>query len=237
MNQESLLSIISTVHSELGFPVPSAVITSTDKNVVTTLAFVRSACKDIHREHDWNDLVKSYSFSTVDNQQTYTFPSDYGRGIEGTMWDLSNRWPVKPVTSVQWQILTAMNLVASPFERIKYMQNKMWFYPIPGGVYNLSLLYVSSDYVQSSAGTAQSDFEADSDICLFDSQLVTYLVKYKWYAKTGTDTTAVLADYQRTLALCKGQDKVAPRLSLLPQRTKYISTQNYPDGNWVTSSP
>jgi hypothetical protein len=236
MTQKTLLSIAQQITGELGFPQPSAVITSTDTKVLKVLAFVRAACDDLTYEYDWNFLQQRYTFDTVSGQEAYDWPSDYVRCLNGTFFDATNRWPLKIMTPTQWEILNIWNLTASPFERLRVYNGKMNFFPAPANTYTFVFDYISANHViDGNTGAPKADFTQDSDICMFDSRLITYAAKYKFYASVGNDTTAVLADYQRVLSLAKGQDAPTPRLSLLPRPVHLIDNSNLPDGSWNTA--
>jgi hypothetical protein len=234
--QKTLLSLVQIICAEIAAPTPTVVISSTDANVLKILALLHAACNDLLYEYDWQVLQVRETFSTVADQQAYTLPDGYARAINGTFFDASNRWPLKIVTPTQWEIINIWNVTASPFMRLRLFGNELKFFPVPNAVYNLVYDYVSSYYVlDASTGAMKADFTTDSDICAFDAHLVTRLVKYKYWAALGKDTTTALGEYQRILGLAKGQDKPAMRLSLIPQTLPLLSTNNIPDASWITS--
>lgn len=235
MAQKTLLAIVQTICAEMTAPQPSLVLTSQDANVLKILALVRAACDDLTYEHDWNFLQQRYQFNTVANQETYSWPTDYVRSINGTFFDATNRWPLQIVTPTQWEILNIWNVTASPFERLRVFNGVMNFFPIPAAIYTFVFDYISGYHViDASSGNPKADFTSDADICMYDYRLIVYLVKYKYFASIQNDTTAVLADYQRTLEFAKGQDMPAQRLSFLPQNIRLLGTDNIADASWNT---
>jgi hypothetical protein len=231
--QKSLLYTVQTICAELSFPQPQAVLSSQDQNVQQILALVRAAKDDLNYEFDWNFLQQRYTFDTVANQETYSWPADYERSLNGTFFDATNRWPLKVVTPTQWEIINIWNVTASPFERLRVFDGMMNFFPVPADVYTFVFDYISNyNVINGGTGVSQADFVNDSDICMFDYRLLVYLVKYKLLTIVGNDTTAAYQDYKRILELAKGTDTPAPRLSLIPQGANYISNANIPDGNW-----
>lgn len=238
MTQKTLLQIVQTVCAEINAPTPTVVLSSQDANVLKILALVRAVGEDLKYEYDWNFLQQRYQFSTVAGQETYSWPVDYRRSLNGTFFDATNRWPLKIVTPTQWEILNIWNVTASPFERLRVFQGEMWFFPIPSATYTFVFDYVS-EYCVLDAGTGlpKADYTADADICMFDYRLMVYGTKLKYWASIGNDTTAALADYKRTLEFAKGQEAPSPSLSLLPRAPRYLSDSNIPDASWVTASP
>lgn len=236
MTQKTLLAITQQICGELGSPIPSTVITSSDANVQKILAFIRAACDDLTYDYDWNFLQQRYTFNTVANQETYAWPSDYVRALNGTFFDATNRWPIMIMTPTQWEILNIWNLTASPFVRMRVFNGTMNFFPVPTSVVTFVFDYISANHVlDGNTGNPKADFTQDSDVCLFDARLITYAAKYKFYSATGNDTTAVLADYERVLSLLKGADTPTPRLSLAPRTVHLIDNSNLPDGSWNTA--
>lgn len=212
----------------------SVVLSSGDPNVIQLYNLLNVVLDDLLDEYDWQFLQKRETFSTVPNQEAYSFPSDYVRAMNGTFFDASNRWEIKIVTAVQWEIINIWNVTASPFSRLRIFGNQLNFYPIPGAAYNFVYDYISNNCIQNgSTGALQSSFKNDSDVILFDSRLVINALKYKYLSSVGNDTTDALAQYERILEMKKGQDAPSPKLSLRPQPARLISTANIPDGNWT----
>jgi len=233
MAQKTLLNIVQLVTSELGFPTPTTVVSSTDTNVQKLLALVRATCDDLLREYDWQALRTSYSFTTTSGVEAYPFPSDEERFVSGTFFDQNSRWPVQgPLTAIEWAQIKVSNLPASPFERYRVFGGKLHLYPVPGTTpYTLSYEYVSNSYCTSNGGVPQTELQQDSDIIRFDHRCVIYGVKLKWLASVGMDTTVALVDYARALEYAKGADTPTRRLNIAGSSAgvPMLSTANIPD--------
>ena len=238
MTQKSLIQIVQAITAEMTAAQPSTVLSNTDGNIQKILALVRAACDDLTYEADWNFLQTRYTFSTVSGQENYPWPADYVRSINGTFFDATNRWPLKIVTPTQWEIINIWNVTASPFERLRVFQGQMWFFPIPAAAYNFVFDYISRYCVENATTQAlQPDFLSDADVCLFDYRLVVYLVKYKYLASIGEDSSTALAEYKRTLEFAKGSDLPAQRLSLIQLNPRMLGTENVPDASWMVTGP
>lgn len=234
MAQKSLLSIITQVAAEFNFPAPTTVVSSQDQNIQKLLNLGRAVCDDLLAERDWQLLQKRYTFTTVNGQETYPFPSDYERWISGTFFDANNRWAMSgPKTPIEWEALKT-NQMASPYTQYRVFGDTIALYPVPGAsAYTFNMEYVSNYYVRSASGTLKPDFTVDDDICLFDHRVVVYGIKLKMRESTGSDTTAALSDYRRALEQAKGSDTPARKLNLLGGNDwRFISNANIPEGNW-----
>lgn len=232
MAQKTLLNIIQTVTSELGFPTPTTAVSSTDTNTLKLLSLTRATCDDLLREYDWQILQTRYSFITTSGVEAYPFPSDEERFIGGTFFDQSNRWPMAgPLTAIEWEQLKVSNLATSPFQRYRIYGGTLHLYPTPGTTpFTLVYEYISNSYCTSSGGLVQSDLQQDSDIIRFDHRCVIYGIKLKWLASVGMDTTVALVDYARALEYAKGVDSPSRKLHIGGGTGgRMLSTANIPD--------
>jgi hypothetical protein len=233
MATKTLLDIARAITTELGFPSPTTVVSSTDTNILKLYALIRASCDDLLREHDWQQLQKTYTFNTISGVDNYAFPADEERFISCTFYDQNNRWPMQgPLTNVEWEQIKVSNLTASPFERYRILGSKMYLFPVPGTTpHTFVYEYMSNAYCTSSGGTAQSDILQDSDLILFDHRCVIYGAKLKWLASVNLDTTAALVDYARALEYAKGANVQARTLNIAGHGAgvPLLSTANIPD--------
>jgi hypothetical protein len=233
MAQKTFLDIAKAITTELGFPTPTTVVSSTDTNILKLSGLIRSTCDDLLREHDWQQLQKNYEFQTTSGVDTYAFPSDEERFISCTFFDKNNRWPMLgPLTNVEWKQITVSQLVASPFERYRIFGGKLCLYPVPSTTtYTFVYEYMSNAYCTSSGGVPQSELQQDSDIILFDHRCVIYGAKLKWLASVNMDTTAALVDFARALEYAKSTNVPGRTLNLAGRGAgvPLLSTANIPD--------
>lgn len=233
MATKTLLDVARAITTELGFPVPTTVVSSTDTNILKLYALIRSTCDDLLREHDWQQLQKTYTFNTISGVDNYSFPTDEERFISCTFYDQNNRWPMQgPLTNVEWEQIKVSNLATSPYERYRILGNKMYLFPVPGTApHTFVYEYMSNSYCTSSGGAPQSDIQQDSDLILFDHRCVIYGAKLKWLASVNLDTTAALVDYARTLEYAKGANVPTRTLNISGYGAgiPLLSTANIPD--------
>jgi hypothetical protein len=233
MAQKTLLEIAKTICSELGFPTPTTVVSSTDTNILKLLSMIQAACDDILREYDWQVLNTRYTFTTSPGVESYAFPTDTERFIGSTFFDQNNRWPMSgPLTGPEWEQVKVSNLASSPFVRYRIMNNLMYLYPVPGNApYTFLYEYMSNACFTSNAGLPQTSLLQDSDKIRFDQRCVVYGAKLKWLASVNMDTTAALVDYARALEYAKSTDSPARRLNIGGHNGCFplLSTANIPD--------
>lgn len=233
--QKTLLDIARAITTELGFPTPTTVVSSTETNILKLFGLITATCDDLLREHDWQQLQTRYTFNTTSGVDTYAFPVDEERFISSTFYDQNNRWPMQgPLTNTEWEQVKVSNLATSPFERYRIFGGKINLYPTPDATtYTFVYEYISNAYCTSSGGIPQSVIRQDSDIILFDHRCVIYGAKLKWLASVNLDTTAALVDYARALEYAKGSNTPSRRLSLTGKGgIPLLSTANIPDSGF-----
>jgi hypothetical protein len=239
MARKSVIAIITQVSNELNLPSPSVVVSSQTQTVLKLFYLMQAVCDDLLHEYDWNTLQQRYTFSTVNGQSIYPWPSDYYRSIDGTFFDQTNRWPLKgSLTPTQWEIIQTYTISVSPFERFRVFNNQINLYPVPSTTqYTFVFDYISNNYVlDGNSGLPKGSFTQDSDVCMFDHRLMVYGIKLKYLAGIGQSTDMAVKDYGRALQLAKAADIPGQRISLMSGKQRLISTDNYADGNWTASN-
>lgn len=171
-------------------------------------------------------------------QVQYNLPADWMKQIPQTEWDRTNRWPLLgPQSPQDWQSFKSGIVYAGPRQRFRILGNTITINPPPPDGLLFAYEYVSSYWVESSAGVRKAKFTADDDTSLFPDSLLITGLKSHWKAAKGLDNTYDLGEFRVLLDQIKGQDKSAPKLSLSPYEGDILlSMSNVPDGSWAGPS-
>lgn len=197
--QGDVLSIIKQAASELGLPVPVEGVASRDQTSIQLVSLLNSAGYDLVFSHDWEELIKVATITTVAEQEEYSLPSDYARLIKQTMW--GNGGLISgPVSPQQWQVIKLSDGVSGDSTKFRIRGNKILLNPTPataGITYNFE--YVSDGWVQSytSPGTYTNLIPNDKAIPIFDFFLMVKFLKLKLWQAKGFDTTGLTTDLDR----------------------------------------
>lgn len=102
------------------------------------------------RKRQWTHLLNNYTFNTVANQASYAFPSDYGRMVDQTIWNRTNRLPVGgPLSPQQYEFIKA-RLAGTVFNVLfRELSGQFTAYPdaaTPGN-YAISYEYISNAWL------------------------------------------------------------------------------------------
>lgn len=176
----------------------------------------------------------SYTGATIYfSQVMYPLPSDYDRQIDRTHYDKSKRWEMLgPETPQQWEFLHSSYISTGPRMRYRIMDGKFQIWPMVSTNEYLRFEYVSNSWASSSGGTAQSQFLADTDTCVYPDRLMTLGLKRKFLEAKGLNTESVDRDYQRQMAIAKANDAGSATLSMAPKMSSVlIGFENIPDGS------
>lgn len=230
----TLLQLVQDACNELSLNEPSIIVSSQDQDVRQLLALSNAAGAELLKVWEWQFLLDEYTFTTT-SAETYAMPADYDRLVNDTQWDRTSRWPgIGPVSSQTWAWLKGQNIASVPRYRFRILQNLFTVYPTPSAGYTYSFEYVIKNWIVGADTTQKSRFTADTDTHKYDDRLMVCLLKAKYLAAKGLDSTIAQQEFIERLELCKSHDQAAPKLSLGPQIIDpLLGMQNIPDGNWT----
>jgi hypothetical protein len=169
------------------------------------------------------------------SQVEYPFPSDWGKPLNDTGWDRTNRWPLLgPKSPQEWQNFKSGIVYAGPRERFRLLHNAFAINPPPPNGLTFALEYISKGFViDATTGANKAAFTNDNDTTIYrDSLLITGL-KSMWKAAKGLDNSFDIGEFRDILETEKSQNNGAATLSLSPNiGTVLMTNAQIQDGNW-----
>jgi hypothetical protein len=234
----SLLTIIRNAAGRLGIPVPSAVVSSTDTQVMQLYSLANKEGVELSARADWQILTKEKTFlTTAAETQVGGLASDYGHYLIDSMFNRSAiRKIVGPLTPAEWQAEKAFPVYTAVNPAFRIRGNALLFTPsdVTAGQ-TVAYEYVSLNWVLAADGTTyKSSFTADDDTALLDEPLMTDGVVWRFKAVKGFEYGQDFTKYEEDVARISGQDGAGkPRLNLHYGlgRTAFYPA-NIPEGNW-----
>lgn len=210
----SLLSICQEAASQLGLRQPATVVGSTDLTAQILFRFANQAGKELMRYHDWQNLTTEVTFTSLATiEQTNAFPSaDYDRMVYNPeVWNRSsNLRYTGPTPQRIWQQLkTGISGGIIGWWRI--LSGELNIYPAPTAGQTIAFEYISKRWAQSSGGTAQATFMADTDTARItgdgrDEDLLILEMVWRFRQSRG------FAQYAEDMATCEREkEKMASR--------------------------
>lgn len=193
----SLLTLIQDATDELQIRRPSAVVGSSDAEVQHLFRLAKKEGLELPKRGEWQQLRTQSTFTTVATEvQTGMVPSDLVRFINETFWNRSARRQLKgPLTSQDWQTLKAMS--SSPIvDCYTFYGSDILVQPVPDAGQTFAFEYISSKYCQSSGGTAQTVWTADTDTGRIPEELFTLGIIWRFLKATGQPYADEQATYE-----------------------------------------
>ena len=221
MSNDTAGQIINDALVEVGLSSSTDPFADSDSNVQQMCTFLKTLGREITHQHNWTILRKEYTFVTVQGTSSYAMPSDFHEMYDQTGWNRTNRLPLGgPLSAQEWQYLKS-RLAGVVFTVLfRPMDGMMYLYPdtnTPGG-YTIAYEYKSDGCWKVAVGGGNyvyRDYPSDSsDICLFDTLMMSRGLKLAWLKAHAFDTTSAQQDFEQALMFTKGQDSFVPVLNL-----------------------
>lgn len=236
----SLLSICQQVARSIPVAAPTVIVGSTDETASLLLACAQEAGKSLYRRHNWLSLITEYTFNTVASTADYNLPSDFAHLVNETLWDRDNYESIRgPLTPQEWQeykssILASTNTVWKRY-RIRNVSGatKFSIHPTPDAAEEMVFEYVSNNWCQSSGGSSQTSWAADTDTGILDEYLIELGVKWRFLNRMGMGYEEEKNEYEREVNKAIARDGGAKRLSLTGKKQYHlIGSYNVPDSGY-----
>lgn len=239
MAYETVASIISDAMTLLGLRQDvTEPFASSDTIVRQLLVILKSAGRDLLREHPWSQLQAEHTLATVPAEDTYDMPADFARHVDQTQWNRSTSLPLAgPLSPQGWQSAKSLNGAVGTEFYFRTQGAQLVLYPVPTSAQTLALEYLSRYWVQSS-GSASRDKDkptADDDIIWLDGQMVVHRIRRDFQDVKGLDSSAASNAYEAALAAAKGIGTTAAVKSLNSGGAlRGLPAANLPATGWGT---
>lgn len=233
----SLLSIVQDACLELTIATPSIVIGNGDENIKRLLRAANAEGKHLCTEHGWEALETEATFTSVATASQgaiSTIAPGYKKITNNTAWNRStDNLIAGPVSAQEWQLRQATSPIG-PYYKFRIRNGNLYLTPTPTAGETIAFEYITKNWVQNAAGSSSYEtFQADTDVPVFDEELVTLGVIWRFNESRGFDFTANLAMYNRRLDLMKQADG-GKRTYYMDEPRDVLSIPGavVPEGSW-----
>lgn len=165
-------------------------------------------------------------------QAAYSLPSDFAYFMTQTFWDRAFRWQLLgPLEAQEWQVLKSGISPVGPRRRFRIMGNYFWIDPVPSSEDTEVFEYYSNAWCQSSTGTAQTSWAADTDYYTLDDDCFIMGLKWRFLRAKGLDYSQEFLDYERACErkmARNGGNRNLP-LNASASGIRLLNSQNVPD--------
>ncbi len=230
----TLLDAIGDVMGELGLAVPGTVVNNPEKTTAQFLRLINKCGQQLAMdEYKWQFLTAEHTITTaIGNPGPYPLPSDFDGYVSDAGWNRTTRLPViGALEQFEWQMLKARLLTGTTFTMLYVINDGgVLFYNTPTSAQTIVIAYVSRGWCTNTTGLIFRDaLQADTDIILYDPQLIKAALRKAWYEVKQFDTTKIDKEYKRVLAAAKANDAPGRTLSLAGKTSyPYLGSINVP---------
>lgn len=151
MAWDTAANIINDAAVELGLISAdiAAPYSSANRNIIQLCRLLKGVGQDLVKLRAWTHLQKEHTFSFVSSQADYSPPTDFGRVIDQTFWNRSNRLPLGgPVDARHWQLLKAVTASGVLYNIFRTVAGVVRVYPTPTTTDSIAFEYISTYWVE-----------------------------------------------------------------------------------------
>lgn len=205
----SLLTIIRSACRRIGLTPPNVVASSTDATTGLLYELAQEEGRALSKYGDWKILRKEKTFTTVaaETQTDTPIPSDWDAFIDNTFWNRTRRIRLYgPLNPDDWQRYKAGSTF--PITNCFTIRGTSWLIrPIPAAGDTIYYEYRSNQWCQSSGGTAQSAWAADSDTGILSEDLMADGIIWRYKQDRGLEWQSFYDKYIYNVDQALAKDK------------------------------
>lgn len=234
----TLLSTVYDVCDAVGIARPNTVIGNTSQDARQLLSAARLTAQDIAKRYHWQALRRKLTWqTTATEQQTDTSLTDNLSDINWllteTFWNDDAQVRVHgPLTPRNYAYKDAID-TAGPYSEFFYRNGSVYLIPAPTAGVNLSFEYVTTDWCESSGGTGQTDWAADTDVFRLDDYLLELGMIARWLRMKRFSYAEEMREYEDQLQLAIARDGGGRQVvNLAGTPGELILGTRIPEGDW-----
>ncbi|MGI9414500.1 MAG: hypothetical protein ACR2PM_12570 [Hyphomicrobiales bacterium] len=231
----TLLTICNNVVDQVGTDELSTVVNNSERSARRLLALANRGGKLLAQKR-WSVLIKEATITTADGTASYAVESDFKAIVADTVWDRTNYWKMRGgLSPVEWQIrksaIVATTSVRKTF-RVKPDSNakKIFIDPTPTAVETLVYEYYSNNWCQSSGGSGQAAWAADTDTGILDEDLLELDLLWRYRGVLGLPYIDERKDAEDAIETAYAQDGGARKL--MPRDDSMLWPINLPEATF-----
>ncbi len=221
----SLLTLCQKAARKLALDVPSAIVGSTNAQTLLLLEMAQDEGKALAKRHTWQALTAEKTFVTIAAAaQTTSIPSDFRTLINESIFNRTrNRRVAGPIAPEEWQLIQS-SLVTRVDPAYRIRGDVMLLTPTPPAGETVAYEYISKNWCQSSGGTAQSEWLADTDTGKLDEDVMALGVEWRFRSNRGIEFSDLQLEYERQVTDLIIRDGSRKRLSMVSCTSDRIPT-------------
>lgn len=234
----TILSMIQDVAVEVNIESPSTVIGNTSSQVKQLLALANREGRDLASRYLWSGLVRERTFTFLTQKDqgalngTVVTDGDVDFIINETIWDRTENIPILgPMSPMLRQAHEAFS-ISGPYPRY-YIRGKNLFFDAIPAANTGAFEYKSTWWCESSGGSGQAKWTADTDVGRLDEELMSLGILWRWKRAKGMDYAQEFDTYEKRIVDKMAQDGTKRTVSLETSTNNRTPGLIVPEGNWL----
>lgn len=217
----TILSTIQQACSVLGLPIPTGVLSSTQREHIELRDLANEMAQRIAFDgHDWT-LFKSLATLTGNGVDgSFPFPSDYKRMLKkARLWPSSSPYSTLthyPDTDT-WLGMQVQNFRPT-IGGWTIIGDRIFIDPPLQTLSTVKFYYLTDRIVTASNGTTKTNFTSDTDTFRLNERVLRLGIIWQWRANKGLPYAEDLSTYEDALSMLQGSDKGSNILTIGQQR-------------------
>lgn len=228
----SLLTLVQRAFKRVGLTAPTAAVSSTDENVIRMIELANEEGEELASRADWQALTREATHTTLAAESqglmTAIAGSDFSYIKNDTFWNRTKdrRW--YPVSDVDWQTMKATN-ITGPVEYFRIRGGYLLAIPTPTAGETLAFEWMTKNWCETSGGTGQSAWAADTDVGRLDEGLMLMGLVWRWKKAQGLEYAEDFRQYEIRVESAMQRDGAKPRLNMAGTM---VHGRSIPQGSW-----
>lgn len=213
----SLLTIVQGASTALGLASPSTVVSNATQAQMLSLAQLEG--KDLRTRGQWRVLRRRNTFtlstSSIDQgamNGTVVTASDFDYMLPDTFWNQTEKMLIPWEISAQSEEEQRALGISSPFQQGALREGKLLIFPKPGSADSVTFEYISLAFCQSSGGTKQLAWAADTDTGVLSESLMELGLIWRWKRANGLDYAQEFETYEERVMNALSRDAAGQTL-------------------------
>lgn len=232
----SLLTIIQRTCRRVGLTAPSSAIGNTDDNIIRLIELANEEGEELALRADWQALISEATHTSLAQESqgamTTIAGASFDRIVPESIWNRSSNRPWVPVTAKQWQHMKSSG-ITGPDVYFRIRGGNLITLPSPTAGHTIAFEWVSKNWCQSSVGTGQSAWAADTDTGKLDEAITIMGLVWRWKKSQGLEYAEDFRQYETRVANAMTRDGVTPRLNMGGGSSgRLIDNSAVSEGSW-----
>ncbi len=206
----NVFEIARNVASVVGMRDIDSLVGNPEPHARAMIVLLNRGCKNMAQmrtsaDEGWIVLTREFVFRTVPGQEAYAFPDDYQDIVDGTIWNRDTYREARgPLSPTEWQLVkSGLVETTSIAPNFRIRRNTagtgkaFWVDPVPSQAQDLVIEYVSNQWLTDASGTVfRHRVAADTDLTLFDDDLVEMDLTWRFKQSRGLSFAPELAEFE-----------------------------------------